>query len=64
MSPLVQKKRSPLILASLAGDLEIVQGMVELGADISHPTNVRERERETVEYSYLCVLYYRKRGLP
>ncbi len=56
MSPLVQKEWSPLILASLAGDLEIVQGMVELGAEIDHPTNVREREKlNFVVECFFCV---------
>ena len=30
------------MLASRAGDLEIVQGIVELGAEIDKPTNVGE----------------------
>ena len=38
-SPL-QKEWSPLVLASRAGDLEIVQGIVALGAEIDKPTNV------------------------
>ncbi len=36
----VQKEWSPLVLASRAGDLEIVQGIVALGAEIDQPTNV------------------------
>ncbi len=36
----VQKEWSPLVLASRAGDLEIVQGIVALGAEIDLPTNV------------------------
>ena len=38
----VQKEWSPLVLACRAGDLEIVQGIVALGAEIDLPTNVRE----------------------
>ncbi len=42
----VQKEWSPLVLASRAGDLEIVQGIVALvvalGAEIDQPTNVSE----------------------
>ena len=30
------------MLASIAGDLEIVQGIVELGAEIDKPTDVSE----------------------
>ncbi len=36
----VQKEWSPLVLASRAGDLEIVQGIVALEAEIDQPTNV------------------------
>ncbi len=36
----VQKEWSPLVLASRAGDLEIVQGIVALGAEIDLPTHV------------------------
>ena len=39
---LLQKEWSPLVLASRAGDLEIVQGIVELEAEIDKPTNVSE----------------------
>ncbi|XP_064383526.1 uncharacterized protein LOC135332127 isoform X3 [Halichondria panicea] len=35
------KGMSPLVLASRAGDLEIVQGIVALGAEINLPTNGR-----------------------
>ena len=38
----MQKEWSPLVLASRAGDLEIVQGIVALGAEIDQPTNVSE----------------------
>ena len=36
----VQKGWSPLVLACRAGDLEIVQGIVALGAEIDLPTDV------------------------
>ena len=38
----VQRGWSPLVMASRAGDLEIVQGIVALGAEIDLPTNVSE----------------------
>ncbi len=38
----VQEGWSPLFLASVVGDLEIVQGIVALGAEIDLPTNVSE----------------------
>ncbi len=36
----VQEECSLLVLASRAGDLEIVQGIVALGAEIDLPTHV------------------------
>ena len=60
----MQKEWSALHLACRAGDLEIVQRIVALGAEIDMPTNVRWMLVYTtiINDSKVVSLFFRKSG--